>query len=73
MQTVLQERDDYSAAHKSPRPACRFEAIMTGGILGRIGSLEVRLARDDAEIAAVQEVRFRVFYEELGARRDALH
>lgn len=73
MQTVLQERDDYSAAHKSPRPACRFEAIMTGGILGRIGSLEVRLARDDAEIAAVQEVRFRVFYDELGARRDALH
>jgi putative hemolysin len=44
--------------------------------LGRIGSLEVRLARDADEIAAVQEVRYRVFFEELGAtggvdRRDA--
>ncbi|MET0575518.1 MAG: GNAT family N-acetyltransferase [Mesorhizobium sp.] len=73
MQTVLQERDDYPAANKSPRLARRFDAVMTGGTLGRIGSLEVRLARNDAEIAAVQEVRFRVFYEELGARRDALH
>lgn len=71
MQTVPQERDDHSAANKSPRLARRFDAVMTGGALGRIGSLEVRLARDDAEIAAVQQVRFRVFYEELGARRAA--
>lgn len=38
------------------------------GILGRIGKLEVRLARDASEIAAAQAVRYRVFYEELGAR-----
>jgi putative hemolysin len=38
-------------------------------VLGRIGTMEVRLARDDAEIAAAQEVRFRVFYDELGARQ----
>jgi len=36
--------------------------------LGHIGALEVRLARSSAEIAAAQEVRYRVFYEELGAR-----
>lgn len=35
--------------------------------LGSIGTLEVRLARNEAEIAAAQEVRYRVFYEELGA------
>ena len=37
-------------------------------VLGRIGNLEVRLARDAAEIAAAQQVRYRVFYDELGAR-----
>jgi len=37
------------------------------GPLGRIGALEVRLARNAAEIAAAQEVRYRVFYGELGA------
>lgn len=46
-------------------------AIMGGQPLGRIGSLEVRLARNEAEIAAAQEVRYRVFYEELGARSGA--
>ena len=48
----------------------RFDAIDTGAALGRIGSLEVRLARDPREVAAAQEIRFRVFYEELGARQD---
>jgi L-ornithine Nalpha-acyltransferase len=73
VQTVLQERDEYSAATRSPRSVSRFDAVTIGGILGRIASLEVRLARNEAEIAAAQEVRFRVFYEELGARRHALH
>lgn len=41
-----------------------------GAPLGRIGSLEVRLARDEAEIAAAQEVRYRVFYDELGAGKE---
>ncbi len=36
--------------------------------LGRIGSLEARLARDADEITAAQEVRYRVFFQELGAR-----
>ena len=39
-----------------------------GGVLGRIGSLEVRLARSAEEIEAAQQVRYRVFCEELGAR-----
>ncbi len=42
-------------------------------VLGRIGSLEVRLARNSSEIAAAQEVRFRVFYDELGAKRQFVH
>ena len=46
---------------------------MTGEVLGRIGSLEVRLARSGDEVAAAQEVRFRVFYDELGARRSSAH
>jgi putative hemolysin len=42
-------------------------------ILGRIGNLEVRLARNSSEIAAAQEIRFRVFYDELGASRRYVH
>ncbi|HEV7414764.1 MAG TPA: GNAT family N-acetyltransferase [Tianweitania sediminis] len=37
-------------------------------LLGKIGSLEVRLAVDEAEIRAAQALRFRVFYQELNAR-----
>ena len=33
----------------------------------RIGDLGVRIARSPAEIDAVQALRFRVFYEEMGA------
>jgi putative hemolysin len=49
-----------------PRPG------IAGRTLGRIGPLEARLARDDAEIAAAQEVRYSVFYEELGAGSNRL-
>jgi putative hemolysin len=45
---------------------------MPSGLLGRIGSLEVRLARNVDEIAAAQEVRYRVFFEELGASAQGL-
>lgn len=38
------------------------------GVLGRIGSLETRLARTAAEIDAAQAIRYRVFAEEMGAR-----
>ena len=42
------------------------DAVEKGLPLGRIGTLEVRLARDAAEIRAAQEVRYRVFFEERG-------
>lgn len=38
----------------------------------RSGNLGVRLARDAAEIDAVQALRYRVFYEEMGAHPDAV-
>nr|CAD6426842.1 GNAT family N-acetyltransferase [Rhizobium sp. Q54] len=39
-----------------------------GEILGRIGSLETRLARNEREVDAAQAVRFRVFVEEMKAQ-----
>ena len=39
--------------------------------LGRIGALEVRLAAGPREIRAAQALRYRVFYEEMGAVADA--
>jgi putative hemolysin len=39
-----------------------------GQILGRIGSLEVRLAATRSEVEAAQALRYRVFVEEMGAR-----
>jgi putative hemolysin len=69
----MPERDSLPSATKAALFGRRFDGIDTGATLGRIGSLEVRLARDPSEIAAAQEVRYRVFYEELGARRDVAH
>jgi putative hemolysin len=37
-------------------------------LLGRIGSLETRIARNEREIDAAQAVRYRVFIEEMGAQ-----
>jgi putative hemolysin len=67
------ERDGHPTAKSAPRIGRKYDAIVTGGLLGRIGPLEVRLARNASEVTAAQEIRFRVFYEELGARRDAAH
>lgn len=49
-----------------PQKAARDE-----GILGRIGSLQTRLARNEREIDAAQAVRYRVFVEEMQARLPA--
>ena len=38
--------------------------------LGRIGSLEVRLARTPADVRRAQRLRFGVFYKEMSARAD---
>jgi len=48
-----------------------FAGLAAGAVLGRIGTIEVRLARNAAEVAAAQEVRYRVFHEELGASAHA--
>ncbi|MFN0191557.1 MAG: GNAT family N-acetyltransferase [Aestuariivirga sp.] len=42
-----------------------------GSVLARKGSLCVRLARSASEIVLAQELRYRVFYEELSAKPDA--
>lgn len=57
-----------SALNQPERHQPARQPLAAGATLGRIGTLEVRLAANDAEIAAAQEVRYRVFYEELGAR-----
>jgi L-ornithine Nalpha-acyltransferase len=41
-------------------------------VLGRLGSLETRLARNSAEIRAAQNLRFRVFFDEMSAYPNAL-
>ncbi len=38
-----------------------------GGALGRLGSLEVRLARSGEEVKQAQRLRYSVFYEEMSA------
>ncbi len=73
MHTALQKRDDHPIAKGIAGIDRKCDAIVTGGLLGRIGPLEVRLARDASEVSAAQEVRFRVFYDELGATRHAAH
>jgi putative hemolysin len=42
-----------------------------GATLGKIGSLEVRLARTAAEVRRAQRLRYRVFYTEMSANADA--
>lgn len=59
------DRDRMSGI-RSPAPA--FSAAITANVLGRIATLEVRLADCAEDIAAAQELRFKVFYDELGAR-----
>lgn len=40
-------------------------------VIGRLGSLEVRLARTTKDIRRCQRLRFKVFYQEMGATPDA--
>lgn len=48
----------------------RFDA--KAGVLGRLGPLEVRLARSRDEVKAAQQLRYHVFYEEMAARPSRL-
>jgi putative hemolysin len=53
-----------NAAGEACEPSLPFAEISSG-------NLGVRLAVDNAEIDAVQALRYRVFYQELGAKADA--
>lgn len=67
MQTGLAESEMPNVSATSRDSSARWAREIAGRTaLGRIATLEVRLARDEAEIAAAQEVRYRVFYDELG-------
>lgn len=72
MQSALPAADCLSGANGGMAAQHSLEADAAAAVLGRIGTLQVRLACSAAEIAAAQEVRYRVFYDELGARNDAL-
>ncbi|MBL8833493.1 MAG: GNAT family N-acetyltransferase, partial [Rhodospirillales bacterium] len=53
-------------------PRTQAQDLLGFGDALRSGNLEVRLARDAADIDAAQALRYRVFYEELGAAPSAL-
>lgn len=72
MQTALPVMDCLPNANGGMAASRDLEKDIAAAILGRIGTLQVRLARNEAEIAAAQEVRYRVFYDELGARSSSL-
>lgn len=48
------------------KDAIVLEELIDRDPLGRIGHLEVRLAREPEEVTAAQAVRFQVFHQELG-------
>jgi putative hemolysin len=48
------------------------ETPLLSGTLGRLGSLEVRLARGPREIWRAQRLRYRVFYQEMSAKPDVV-
>jgi putative hemolysin len=71
VQTALPDPNGFVSAGSAPIRSFQ-EHIFGREPLGRIGTLEVRLARDADEVAAAQEIRYRVFYDELGAGRNGI-
>ncbi|HVY17062.1 MAG TPA: GNAT family N-acyltransferase [Rhodopila sp.] len=72
---MSQDPDDRLAAGPDSEPEStdpESGPVEPGQLFGelRSGDLGVRLARDDDDIDAVQALRYRVFYEEMGARPD---
>jgi len=59
------------AGRRRPRPK-RLGGWQPPKVYGRIGSLEVRLARKKSEIRQAQRLRYKVFYEEMSAIPGAL-
>ena len=52
---------------EQPQSPLRPSVAPASDVLGRIGTLETRLARTNTEIDAAQAVRYRVFFEEMRA------
>ena len=63
MQT--EELDVQPSGSSAPLLDNREPLPQADGLLGRISTLEVRLARSQEEIGVAQEIRYRVFFEEL--------
>ena len=55
---------------KTPLPSCIYPVRRQSIETISMGSLEVRLAKNDREIEAAQRLRYKVFYEEMGALPD---
>lgn len=68
MQTAMPQGQTRSPVSSVSGTATGPQAPTLAAPLGRIGNLEVRLARNQAEIDYAQEIRYRIFYDELGAR-----
>ncbi len=62
---ILVRSDIGQGPSSAPASIVRSQPL---AILGRIGTLETRLAVNEREIDAAQQLRFRVFVEEMGAR-----
>lgn len=67
----------FRARGPAPLAARRFPAVLKhkpydpdAPMLGRLGSLEVRLARSKQEVKRAQSIRYKVFYEEMSAIAD---
>ena len=63
-------RIDVLPGLRLPAPVGLLKDASLAASLGRIGSLEVRLARTVGEVKRAQELRYRVFYEEMSAIAD---
>jgi L-ornithine Nalpha-acyltransferase len=68
MSAEIRNRDDHGAIIQT---AGRPVVPVAGNVLGRIGHLETRLAGSEAEIDAAQNIRYRVFAEEMKAQLPA--
>ena len=61
----------FMGRRRAPSAALR-QRLKPPKIYGRIGRLEVRLARKKSELRRAQRLRYKVFYEEMSARPGAL-
>jgi putative hemolysin len=67
---MLRHPADTSAIITKFRPHTDTGAAVSETI-GRIGSLELKLSRGPADVKQAQKLRYKVFYKEFGATRDA--